>query len=61
MITLLQAVAEQPAETLSFGELFMKGGWLMWPLLLLGGLAIVWLGIIAYVARDWAKRKKTAR
>ncbi len=40
MITLLQAVAEQPAETLSFGELFMKGGWLMWPLLLLGGLAI---------------------
>lgn len=40
MITLLQAVADQSAETLGFGELFMKGGWLMWPLLLLGGLAI---------------------
>ena len=40
MITLLQAVADQSAETLRFGELFMKGGWLMWPLLLLGGLAI---------------------
>lgn len=32
-----QAVAE---KTMGFGELFMAGGWLMWPLLLLGGLVI---------------------
>ncbi len=47
MIGLLQAealvseVAEKTAEkTMGFGELFMAGGWLMWPLLLLGGLVI---------------------
>ena len=47
MIGLLQAealvseVAEKTAEkTMGFGELFMAGGWLMWPLLLLGGLIL---------------------
>ena len=54
MITLLQAVADKSAETLSFGELFMKGGWLMWPLLLLGGLTIY-----IFVERFVAIRKAT--
>ena len=46
MSRLLQAVAlteqaTQAAEkTMGFGELFMAGGWLMWPLLLLGGVVI---------------------
>lgn len=41
MTTLLQTVAtEQVAKTMGFGELFLAGGWLMWPLLLLGGVAI---------------------
>jgi biopolymer transport protein ExbB len=45
MIVFLQApdaaaVIEEAKATMSFGELFMAGGWLMWPLLLLGGIAI---------------------
>ena len=41
MITLLQTVAAaETAKTMGFGELFLAGGWLMWPLLLLGGVAI---------------------
>jgi biopolymer transport protein ExbB len=34
------AVTEVAAETMSFGDLFLAGGWLMWVLLALGGLAI---------------------
>lgn len=46
MIRLLQAGvtlegAVQTAEkTMGFGELFKAGGWLMWPLLLLGGVVV---------------------
>lgn len=46
MTTLLQAtllaeeVSAATEKTMGFGELFMAGGWLMWPLLLLGGLVI---------------------
>ena len=46
MITLLQATSEmavemtQITESMSFGDLFMAGGWLMWPLLALLGVAI---------------------
>lgn len=46
MIRLLQAeaitvqAAQAAEKTMGFGELFMAGGWLMWPLLLLGGLVI---------------------
>ena len=45
MINLLQAAsavaitAEEP-KTISFGELFLSGGWLMWVLLVLGALAV---------------------
>ncbi len=47
MINLLQVsteatfeVAETTVQTLGLWELFTKGGWLMWPLLALGGLTI---------------------
>lgn len=46
MIKLLQAgvalegAAQTADKTMGFGELFMAGGWLMWPLLLLGGVVI---------------------
>ncbi len=46
MIRLLQAeaitvqAAQAAEKTMGFGELFMAGGWLMWPLLLLGGIVI---------------------
>jgi biopolymer transport protein ExbB len=47
MIRLLQGVAlteEATAavaeKTMGFGELFLAGGWLMWPLLILGGVVI---------------------
>lgn len=42
MITLLQATEVVATETAKMGlwELFTKGGWLMWVLLLLGGLTI---------------------
>lgn len=45
MINFLQAAsavaitAEEP-KTISFGELFLSGGWLMWVLLVLGALAV---------------------
>lgn len=53
MMTLLQA-AEVAAETtrMGLGTLFMKGGWLMWPLLLLGGVAV-----FIFVERYMAIRK----
>lgn len=35
-----EAVAEAAAESMSFGELFLAGGWLMWVLLALGALAV---------------------
>ena len=42
MITLLQAADAAVAEQTRMGlwELFSKGGWLMWPLLILGGVTI---------------------
>lgn len=45
MTTLLQvtqtaAVVAEQAKTMGLGELFMAGGWLMWPLLALGGVTI---------------------
>ncbi len=53
MFTLLQA-AEVAAETtrMGLGELFLKGGWLMWVLLLLGGVAV-----FIFVERYMAIRK----
>ena len=35
-----EAVAETTEQTMGLGELFLAGGWLMWPLLLLGGVTI---------------------
>ncbi|MDY3979720.1 MAG: MotA/TolQ/ExbB proton channel family protein [Tidjanibacter sp.] len=50
MITLLQAAIETaPVKTMSFGELFLAGGWLMWPLLLLGGVT-VFIFVERYIA-----------
>lgn len=45
MMNFLQPVvagtaAAEAAESMSFGQLFMAGGWLMWPLLILGAIAI---------------------
>ena len=45
MINLLQAasavaIAAEEPKTISFGELFLSGGWLMWVLLVLGALAV---------------------
>ena len=59
MIRLLQSVAltESVAvaeKTMGFGKLFMAGGWLMWPLLLLGGVVI-----FIFVERFLAIRKAT--
>ena len=53
MFTLLQA-ADLAAETthMGLGELFLKGGWLMWVLLLLGGVAV-----FIFVERFMAIRK----
>ncbi len=44
-------VVEQ-SPSMSFGELFMSGGWLMWPLLILGGVTI-----FIFVERFLAIRK----
>ncbi|MEE1099123.1 MAG: MotA/TolQ/ExbB proton channel family protein [Alistipes sp.] len=54
MFTLLQAAEGAVTETtrMGLGQLFMKGGWLMWPLLLLGGVAI-----FIFVERFMAIRK----
>lgn len=35
-----ESINSQVADSMSFGELFLAGGWLMWVLLALGGLAI---------------------
>ncbi|MBQ5836361.1 MAG: MotA/TolQ/ExbB proton channel family protein [Alistipes sp.] len=40
MITMLLAAGETAKETMSLWELFLAGGWLMWVLLLLGGVTI---------------------
>ncbi|MBQ5613568.1 MAG: MotA/TolQ/ExbB proton channel family protein [Tidjanibacter sp.] len=61
MITLLQANPEmavemtQITESMSFGDLFMAGGWLMWPLLALLGVAI-----FIFVERFLAIRKASS-
>ena len=46
-----EAVAEttEKAQTMGLGELFLAGGWLMWPLLALGGLTI-----FIFCERFWA-------
>lgn len=41
--------AGEPVKTMGFGELFMAGGWLMWPLLALGGITI-FIFVERYVA-----------
>ena len=46
---------EPVAETMSFGELFLAGGFLMWPLLILGGVAV-----FIFFERFWAIRKASA-
>ena len=43
--------AEQTAKTMGLGELFLAGGFLMWPLLILGGAAVF---------RFWAIRKASS-
>ena len=49
------AATEQAAQTMSFGELFLAGGFLMWPLLILGGVAV-----FIFFERFWAIRKASA-
>lgn len=49
-----KVVEEAAVETMSFWELFSAGGWLMWILLLLGGVAI-----FIFVERFMAIRKAT--
>ena len=44
-----EAVAETTEQTMGLGELFLAGGWLMWPLLLLGGVTI-----FIFCERFWA-------
>ena len=46
------ATATEKASTMGLGELFLAGGWLMWPLLALGGV-----GIFIFFERFWAIRK----
>ena len=61
MITLLQATPEmavemtQITESMSFGDLFMAGGWLMWPL-----LALLSVAIFIFVERFLAIRKASS-
>ncbi|MDE5730959.1 MAG: MotA/TolQ/ExbB proton channel family protein, partial [Alistipes sp.] len=57
MINLLQAADAVVAEQTRMGlwELFTKGGWLMWPLLLLGGVTV-----FIFVERFLAIRKASA-
>ncbi|MCH5335654.1 MAG: MotA/TolQ/ExbB proton channel family protein [Alistipes sp.] len=57
MLTLLQTTAETVVETgetarMGLWELFTKGGWLMWPLLILGGVTV-----FIFVERYLAIRK----
>ena len=55
MMILLQATeavavaAEQAPKTMGLGELFLAGGFLMWPLLILGGVAV-----FIFFERFWA-------
>lgn len=56
MFTFLQAaelgtqiVEAEPAKSMTFGELFLAGGWLMWPLALLLAIAI-YIFIERYIA-----------
>ena len=61
MMILLQATeavavaAEQAPKTMGLGELFLAGGFLMWPLLILGGVAV-----FIFFERFWAIRKASA-
>lgn len=48
------AAAEQ-AKTMGLGELFMAGGWLMWPLVILGGVTV-----FIFCERFWAIKKASA-
>ena len=59
MFTLLQAaevveIVTQTTSNMGFGELFLAGGWLMWPLLALGGVTI-----FIFVERFTAIRRAT--
>ena len=54
MITFLQVTEGAATEATRMGlwELFTKGGWLMWPLLILGGVTI-----FIFVERFLARRR----
>ncbi|MCL2561441.1 MAG: MotA/TolQ/ExbB proton channel family protein [Rikenellaceae bacterium] len=59
MFTFLQAaevveIVTQTTSKMGFGELFLAGGWLMWPLLALGGVTI-----FIFVERFTAIRRAT--
>ena len=47
--------AKQAPKTMGLGELFLAGGFLMWPLLILGGVAV-----FIFFERFWAIRKASA-
>ena len=55
MITMLLAAGETAKETMSLWELFLEGGWLMWVLLLLGGVTI-FIFVERFVAIQRASR-----
>lgn len=60
MTMLLQATevvteVTEKAQTMGLGELFLAGGWLMWPLLALGGVTV-----FIFFERFWAIRKASA-
>ena len=61
MMILLQATetvataAEQTVKNMSFFDLFLAGGFLMWPLVILGGVAV-----FIFFERFWAIRKASA-
>ena len=55
MITMLLAAGETAKETMSLWELFLAGGWLMWVLLLLGGVTI-FIFVERFVAIQRASR-----
>lgn len=46
------ALVAEPVKTMGLGQLFLAGGWLMWPLLILGGVTI-----FIFVERYLAIRK----
>lgn len=49
------AEAAEQAQTMGLGQLFLAGGWLMWPLLALGGVTI-----FIFFERFWAIKKASA-